>query len=130
MPEADFRLDGPSRHHVPGLIHLFGIESPSLTAGMASVPRLQDRAPRGILLHALRCLARRFASESAGLKEQFSNSPDLDNRILDAVMEALSAFTSMSKQALESEKIRADLKSILLGPGKLYESLRAQAGKG
>lgn len=35
-------------------------------------------------------------------KEQFGNSPDLDARILDAVMEALSAFTSMSKQALES----------------------------
>ncbi|MDT3672346.1 MAG: type I restriction endonuclease [Aromatoleum sp.] len=63
-------------------------------------------------------------------KEQFGNSPDLDARILDAVMDALSAFTSMSKQALESEKIRADIKSILLGPGKLYETLRAQAGKG
>jgi type I restriction enzyme R subunit len=30
----------------------------------------------------------------------------------------------MSKQALGSEKIREGLKDILLGPGKLYESLR------
>ncbi|WP_332671660.1 type I restriction endonuclease subunit R [Aromatoleum sp.] len=60
-------------------------------------------------------------------KEQFGSSPDLDARILDAVMDALSAFTSMSKQALESEKIRADIKSILLGPCRLYELLRRQA---
>ncbi|MBN8442105.1 MAG: type I restriction endonuclease subunit R [Thauera sp.] len=60
-------------------------------------------------------------------KEQFGNSPDLDARILDAVMDALSAFTSMSRQALESERLRAEIKSILLGPGRLYELLRAQA---
>ncbi|WP_018992755.1 NAD(P)/FAD-dependent oxidoreductase [Aromatoleum toluclasticum] len=35
MPEADFRIDGPNRHGVRGLIHLFGIESPGLTAAMA-----------------------------------------------------------------------------------------------
>ena len=63
-------------------------------------------------------------------KEQFGNSPDLDARILDAVMDALSAFTSMSRQALESERIRAEIKSILLGPGRLYELLRAQAAGG
>lgn len=63
-------------------------------------------------------------------KEQFGNSPDLDARILDAVMDALSAFTSMSRQALESERIRAEIKSILLGPGRLYELLRAQAPGG
>ncbi len=60
-------------------------------------------------------------------KEQFASSPDLDARILDAVMDALSAFSSMSKQALESAKIRADIKAILLGPVGLYEALR---GKG
>ncbi|MBV2264098.1 MAG: hypothetical protein KUL79_11115 [Thauera sp.] len=42
-------------------------------------------------------------------------------------MDALSAFTSMSRQALESERIRAEeIKSILLGPGRLYELLRQQ----
>ena len=61
-------------------------------------------------------------------REQFGNSPDLDARILDAVMDALSAFTSLSRQALESERIRAEIKAILLGPGKLHESLRQRGG--
>ena len=56
-------------------------------------------------------------------KEQFANSPDLDQQILDAVMDALSSFSSMSKQALESAKIRLELKEILMGPAGLYEAL-------
>jgi len=31
----DFRIDGPSLHGVPGLVNLFGIESPGLTSAMA-----------------------------------------------------------------------------------------------
>ena len=31
----DFRIDGPETHGVPGLINLFGIESPGLTASLA-----------------------------------------------------------------------------------------------
>jgi L-2-hydroxyglutarate oxidase LhgO len=31
----DFRIDGPERHGVPGLVNLFGIESPGLTSAMA-----------------------------------------------------------------------------------------------
>jgi L-2-hydroxyglutarate oxidase LhgO len=34
-PAADFRIDGPDVHGVPGLINLFGIESPGLTASLA-----------------------------------------------------------------------------------------------
>lgn len=32
---ADFRIDGPEAHSVPGLINLLGIESPGLTASLA-----------------------------------------------------------------------------------------------
>jgi len=32
---ADFRVDGPDTHGVPGLVNLFGIESPGLTASLA-----------------------------------------------------------------------------------------------
>ena len=60
-------------------------------------------------------------------KEQFANSPDLTREIMGAVMDALTAHTTMSKQALESERLRADLKDVLLGAGKLWESLRAKA---
>jgi type I restriction enzyme R subunit len=60
-------------------------------------------------------------------KEQFAASPDLANEILSAVMDALTAHTAMSKQALESEKLRTDMKDVLLGAGRLWEGLRAKA---
>ncbi len=34
-PAADFRIDGPATHGVDGLVNLFGIESPGLTASLA-----------------------------------------------------------------------------------------------
>jgi len=61
-------------------------------------------------------------------KEQFANSPDLSNELMNAIMDALAAHNTMSKQALESERVRSGLRDILLGPAQLYESLRSRAG--
>lgn len=66
---------------------------------------------------------------SNNTKEQFSNSPDLATEIMNAVMDALSAHTTMSKQALDSETVRSGLKDVLLGPSKLYESLRQRGNE-
>jgi len=34
-PVADFVIDGPDRHKIPGLINMFGMESPGLTSSLA-----------------------------------------------------------------------------------------------
>jgi type I restriction enzyme R subunit len=62
-------------------------------------------------------------------KAQFSNSPTLSKEIMNAVMDALAAHTTMSKQAIDSEKVREGLKDVLLGPAQLYEALRDRAGE-
>jgi type I restriction enzyme R subunit len=39
---------------------------------------------------------------------------------------AFTARFAMSKQALDSEKVRSGLKDVLLGPAQLYEVLKAK----
>jgi len=39
-PAADFRIDGPGVHGLPGLVNLFGIESPGLTSCLAIAERV------------------------------------------------------------------------------------------
>ena len=39
-PVQDFRIDGPAVHGVPGLVNLFGIESPGLTSALAIAARV------------------------------------------------------------------------------------------
>lgn len=46
-PNADFRIDGPMAHGIPGLVNLFGIESPGLTASLAIAERV-----KGLLVDA------------------------------------------------------------------------------
>lgn len=41
-PAADFAIEGPAEHGVPGLIQLFGIESPGLTASLAIGERVVE----------------------------------------------------------------------------------------
>jgi len=69
-------------------------------------------------------LVQQAASNS---KEQFANSPDLKDALLHAIMDALEAHTTMSTQALGSQRVRDGLKDILLGPAQLYEALRARS---
>lgn len=59
-------------------------------------------------------------------KEQFNNSPDFSAEQMNAIIDAFDAFTTMSKQALDSEKVRLGLKHVLMGPAGLYEALRAR----
>ncbi|TJY59432.1 type I restriction endonuclease subunit R [Sinimarinibacterium sp. CAU 1509] len=69
------------------------------------------------------------AQARSNTKEQFANSPDLANEILNAIMDALGAHQTMSKQALDSPKVREGLKDVLLGPAGLYEALRERTAQ-
>ncbi|MBI2380303.1 MAG: type I restriction endonuclease subunit R [Gammaproteobacteria bacterium] len=59
-------------------------------------------------------------------KEQFSSSPDLQDALMNAIIDAFAAYETQSKQALASERIRSGLLDVLMGPGRLYETLRGQ----
>jgi len=63
---------------------------------------------------------------AANSKKQFSNSPDLNKALLDAIIGALDAHQLMSIQALNSEKVREGMIDILLNHTNLYEDLRDQ----
>ena len=62
-------------------------------------------------------------------KEQFANSPDLKNEIMNAIMDALDAHTLMSTQALNSPTVQGGIKDILLNHAGLWESLRGKVAK-
>ena len=63
---------------------------------------------------------------AANSKEQFSNSPDLNKALLDAIIGALDAHQLMSTQALNSPEVREGIVDILLNHTNLYEDLRDQ----
>jgi hypothetical protein len=66
------------------------------------------------------------------LKSDYTRSVDdavdLANELLNAIMDALSAHFSMSAQALDSARVRQGIRDTLLGPGRLWEELRARGG--
>ncbi len=70
------------------------------------------------------------AQAAANTKAQFANSPSLQHELLKAIMDAMAAHQTMSKQALNSESIRSRILSVLLGPGELWEALRGKGGRG
>ena len=47
-PVADFRIDGPEHHGLPGLVNLFGIESPGLTSSLAIAERVTSLLGLGV----------------------------------------------------------------------------------
>jgi type I restriction enzyme, R subunit len=46
-------------------------------------------------------------------KSQFANSPDLDKELMNAITDAVSTHSTMSKQALDPVKVRQGLNAIL-----------------
>lgn len=63
-------------------------------------------------------------------KEQFANSPDLSKELVNAIVDALDAHTSMSTKALNSTEVQRGLKDILLNHARLWEALRERAPTG
>jgi len=49
---------------------------------------------------------------------------------MNAIMDAYTAHSVMSKQALDSEKVRQGLRDILLGPAGLYAAYEARRSQG
>src|SRR5690606_21995341 len=85
-----------------------------------------DGALKGKLLQN-DTLAKQAADNS---KEQFANSPDLNQALVNAIIDALDVHNTLSSQALGSTRVQQGLKEILLGPGQLYELLRSGHGRG
>ena len=46
--DADFKIQGPDEHGVPGLVNLFGIESPGLTSSLAIAEQVNEQYSKGL----------------------------------------------------------------------------------
>ena len=67
---------------------------------------------------------------AANTEEQFRNSPSLRDELTGAILDAMAAHKEMSRQALGSETVRDRILGLLLGPGELWQGLRAAGGQG
>jgi len=45
---------------------------------------------------------------------------------MNAIIDAFASHSAMSKQAIDSERVRDGLKDVLLGPAGLYEALKGK----
>lgn len=63
-------------------------------------------------------------------KEQFASSPDLSSELVNAIMAALDAHTSLSTRALNSVEVQRGMRDILLNHSGLWEALRERSGHG
>ncbi len=61
-------------------------------------------------------------------KEQFASSPDLSSELVNAIMAALDAHTSLRTRALNSAEVQRGMRDILLNHSGLWEALREAAG--
>ena len=59
-------------------------------------------------------------------KEQFANSPDLTNEIMNAIIDAMDVQAELSTRALNSAEIRESLKGLMLNQLGLYEKLKSR----
>ena len=66
---------------------------------------------------------------ASNTKEQFSSSPDLMPKQLDAVITSLDAHQSMSSQVVNDVSLQKRMLELLLGNLNLYEDLRTRAGE-
>ena len=46
-PAADFMIDGPAEHGLPGLVQMFGIESPGLTSALSLAEEVVEKLADG-----------------------------------------------------------------------------------
>jgi type I restriction enzyme R subunit len=60
-------------------------------------------------------------------KEQFANSPDLTNEIMNAIIDAMDVQADLSTRALNSADVRESLKGLMLNQLGLYEKLKSRA---
>ena len=81
----------------------------------------------GFILKHLAASEELQAQAANNTPAQFANSPTLRQELVNAAMDSDAAFNAMSQQVLASENLREELLKILLGPGQLYDALRAQA---
>ena len=64
---------------------------------------------------------------AANTKEQFVHSPALPDELMNAIMDTMAVHQSMSRQALNSDAIRAAMLATMLAQGGLWEAFRQRS---